>query len=275
MTGRLPIFTFHTLDDVDRSAIAYPPAGFTRAVETLHQLGSQTLEMDEVAARLRSGASFPPRGMGLTFDDGYRSVYEVAFPLLQRYGLKATVFLAVGRGRSGPSDSLPSMNGRPMLRWGEIRAMHRAGITLGAHTLTHPDLTRLPLHRVQEEIWESKARIEDVLGAPVTCFAYPYGAADQPIRQVVAERFGCACSDRLGLVSSRSDPHALERVDAYYLRAVPLFGMIFTEMFSWYLRARSLPRLIRRRLGGAADRHIPPSLPDGGRRSREEVLHER
>lgn len=275
IADRLPILTFHALDDEDRSAIAYSPVGFARALEALQRLTPRALELTEVGARLRSGAGFPARAVVLTFDDGYRSVYEIAFPLLLRYGLRTTVFLTVGRGGTGADDRLPSMNGRPMLSWGEIRAMHRAGITLGAHTLTHPDLTRLPLHRVQEEIWESKARIEDVLGAPVTCFAYPYGAADQPIRQVVAERFGCACSDRLGLVSSRSDPHALERVDAYYLRAVPLFGMIFTEMFSWYLRARSLSRLIRRRLGGAADRRIPPSLPDGGRRSREEVLHER
>ena len=273
IADRLPILTFHALDDEDRSAIAYSPVGFARALEALQRLTPRALELTEVGARLRSGAGFPARAVVLTFDDGYRSVYDVAFPLLLRYGFSATVFLTVGRGGTGADDRLPSMNGRPMLSWGEIRAMHRAGVTFGAHTLTHPDLTRLPLHRAQEEIWESKARIEDALGAAVTSFAYPFGAADRQSRRVVAERFECACTDRLGLASSRSDPYALERVDACYLRAAPLVEKIFTETFAWYLRARSLPRLIKRALGHPAARGIRRPGPGGSGRSREEVVH--
>ena len=271
--ARLPILTFHALDDADRSAVAYAPAAFARALEVLHYLAPHALELTEAGARLRARTPFPPRAVVLTFDDGYRSVYDVAFPLLVRYGFSATVFLAVGRGGTGAGDRLPSMNGRAMLSWGEIRAMHRAGITFGAHTLTHPDLTRLPLHRAQEEIWESKARIEDALGAPVTTFAYPFGAADREIRRAVAERFECACSDRLGLVSSRSDPFALERVDACYLRTVGLVEMVFTERFAWYLRARSLPRRVRRALGGPVARRISPSRASRREPSREEVVH--
>jgi peptidoglycan/xylan/chitin deacetylase (PgdA/CDA1 family) len=275
IAGRLPIFTFHALDDDDRAAIAFPPAAFARAVETLDRLGARPLGLDEVAERLWSGTSLPDHRFAMTFDDGYRSVYDVAFPHLVRSGLTATVFLTVGRGRTGPGDTLPSMNGRLMLRWGEIRAMHRAGITFGAHTLTHPDLTWLPLPQVAEQIRESKARIEDALGAPVTCFAYPYGAADRQSREVVAEYFGCACTDRLGLVTAGSDPYALERVDACYLRTVRLFELVFSEIFPWYLRARNVPRLVRRRLAEAAGRRPGAGIAGDGGRSGEEVVHER
>jgi peptidoglycan/xylan/chitin deacetylase (PgdA/CDA1 family) len=273
--GRLPLLTFHALDDDARSAIAFPPLSFVRAIETLAGLGARTVGLDEVAARLRSGGSFPRRSFALTFDDGYRSVYDIAFSALLRSGFTATVFLAVGRGRTGPNDTLPSLSGRPMLSWGEIRAMHRSGITFGAHTLTHADLTRLPLPGIREQVQESKARIEDALGAPVGCFAYPYGAADRQSRRIVAESFGYACSDRLGVVTARSDPYALERVDAYYLRAVWLFKMIFSEMFPWYLRARNLPRIARRRLGEAAGRRPLTAGTGEGGRSRREVVHER
>ncbi|HEY6103785.1 MAG TPA: polysaccharide deacetylase family protein [bacterium] len=272
MTGRLPILTFHALDDVDRSAIACSPPRFAEGIETLAGLDAHTLGMGETAGRLRSGGSFPRRAFGLTFDDGYRSVHDVAFPQLLRWGLTATVFLAVGRGRTGANDRLPSMNGRPMLSWGEIRAMHQAGLTFGAHTLTHPNLSTLPPPQVREEILDSKTRIEDALGAPVRCFAYPYGAADRESRRVVAEHFDCACSDRLGLVHARSDMYALERVDAYYLGTRRLFGMIFTTMFPWYLSVRNVPRVARRRLETVVRR---PFTAIPGDRSHEEVVHGR
>jgi peptidoglycan/xylan/chitin deacetylase (PgdA/CDA1 family) len=275
VTGRLPILTFHAVDDADRSAIAFPPAGFGQAIEILHRVNAQPLELAGVADLILGRAPFPSRAVVLTFDDGYQSMYEAAFPILQLHRFTATVFLTVGRGRTGPDDALPSMNGRRMLRWREIRAMHESGISFGAHTLTHPDLTRLPAARARAEIWESKARIEDALGAPVTTFAYPYGSVNGQIRRLVAERFDGACADRLGLASARSDPLALERVDTYYLRAYPAFDMIFTEIFPWYLRARNLPRLMRRRLGNAVTRMVPPSPGDGGGRSVEEAVHGR
>ena len=272
VTGRLPVLTFHALDDADHSAIACSPPKFAAGIETLAGLGATTLAMDEIAGRLRSGGSFPRRALGLTFDDGYRSVYDVAFPQLLRWGFTATVFLAVGRGSTGAADRLPSMNGRPMLSWGEIRTMHQAGLTFGAHTLTHPVLSTLSPAQVREEISESKTRIEDAIGAPVRCFAYPYGAADRESRRVAAEHFACACSDRLGLVHARSDVYALERVDAYYLGTRRLFGMIFAGMFPWYLSVRNVPRLARRRLETMARR---PFTVAAGDRSHEEVVHER
>jgi peptidoglycan/xylan/chitin deacetylase (PgdA/CDA1 family) len=153
--------------------------------------------------------------------------------------------------------------------------MHKNGISFGAHTLTHPDLTTLTEERIREETGESKARIEDALGAPVTSFAYPYGAVNEQTRAVVAERFACACTDRLGMVTPRSDTLMLERVEAYYLRDVPAAGMIFTPLFLWYLRARDLPRRARRRMGTAVAHRIIPSHADGANRAVEEALHDR
>jgi len=213
----------------------------------LHESGYRTMSLLEAVDRLRQGAPFPDRSLAITFDDGYQSVYDEAFPVLQRYGMSATVFLTVGeRGATATVGRLPSLEGRSMLAWREIREMHRWGIDFGAHTLTHLDLTRLPSGRIETEVCDSKAIIEDALSAPVTCFAYPYGRHDRQSREIVEHHFACACTDRLGLLTVDSDPYALERADAYYLRTDQLFDVMLTRFFPGYIRARSIPRRIRR-----------------------------
>jgi peptidoglycan/xylan/chitin deacetylase (PgdA/CDA1 family) len=241
----LPLLTFHTLDH-EPSVIAFPPATFAHGMRRLHESGCRTLSLLDAVDCVYGRRAFPARSFVVTFDDGYRTVYDEAFPLLQRYGLSATVFLTVGRGTGRPAGRLPSLEGRPMLSWQEIREMQSAGIVFGAHTCTHPDLTRLPVQQVEREVLDSKAIIEDALGTSVSSFAYPYGRSDRRVADVVRPHFVCACSDRLGLITGRSDPYALERVDAYYLRRRPLFALMLTSLFPWYVRMRSVPRAIRR-----------------------------
>ena len=254
MATRFPILTFHAFDDTP-SVISFSPRLFQRGIARLHEGGYRTLNLMEVADYVRRGAPFPDRSFVMTFDDGYASVYGGAFPVLQHYGMSATVFLTVGeKPATSPHASLPSLNGRSMLNWQQIRKMHRGGIAFGAHTLTHPDLTRLSPERLAVEVRDSQSIIEDALGAPVTCFAYPYGRYDRRSRDVVQRHYACACSDRLGMIHGGSDLYALKRVDAYYLRTERLFDLMLTGLFPWYIRARYIPRWIRRavqlRFGG-------------------------
>jgi len=248
MTASLPILTFHALDDCP-SVISVKPRVFGLILARLHTHGYRTLRLEEVVNYLRSGESIPSRTVVITFDDGYQSVYDVAFPALQTYGMSATIFLTVGgRETAKPTARLPSLQGRPMLSWQEIREMQRAGIDFGAHTLTHPDLTHLPRHQIAVEMSESKAIIEDMLGVPAPCFAYPFGRYDQPSYELARQHFSCASSDKLALTALHSDPYALERVDAYYLRTERLFRMLTTGLFPCYVRARNIPRQLRRTL---------------------------
>ncbi len=190
----------------------------------MYDRGYRTLSLLEAADRLRQGKPFPERSFVITFDDGYKSVFDEAFPVLRQYKMIATVFLAVRQKRvSGHNVRLPSLEGRQMLSWEEIREMRRYGLEFGAHTLTHLDLTRLSLEQAKFETYESKAMIEYALNIPVTSFAYPYGRYNDQSREIVRSRFACACSDMLGLANSNSDLYALERVEAYYLRSERLF----------------------------------------------------
>jgi len=154
--GTVPILTFHAVEDRP-SVISFSPRLFQQGMARLYDRGYRTLNLPELVDCLRPGVLFPERSLAITFDDGYQSVYTQAFPILQRYGFSATVFLTVGeKGNRRPPERLPSIEGRSMLSWGEIKEMHRWGITFDAHTLTHPDLTRLALERVTAEICNSK-----------------------------------------------------------------------------------------------------------------------
>jgi len=246
MKSFLPVLTIHDVDDRP-SAISLSPRVFSRGIAKLYSSGYRTLSQMEVVDIFNRGALFPDRCFGVTFDDGYQSIYTKAFSILQRYGMLATVFLTVEeRDTARPTDRLPSLNGRSMLNWNEIYEMHRWGIEFGAHTCTHPDLTLIPHHLVKKEVCDSKVIIEDALGTPVSCFAYPYGRYNHRVRNIVQEHYSCAYSDKFGLINKCSDLYAFERVDAYYLRTDRLFQIMLTRLFPWYVLARSIPRSIRR-----------------------------
>lgn len=246
MPPTLPILTFHDIAG-HSSVISFSPHIFRQGMAQLHESGYRTLSLIEAAKCLRKNEPFPARSMVITFDDGYRSVYEEAFPVLQQYSMSATVFLTVGkRNVVNLEGNLPSLEGRSMLSWRSIREMHKCGMLFGAHTMTHPDLTHLPLNEVEEEILVSKEIIENALGISVSTFAYPYGRYNELVREVVKPNFTCACSDRLGLTKMGSDLYTLERVDSYYLRTDRLFSLTLTRLFPWYIRARSVPRYLRR-----------------------------
>jgi peptidoglycan/xylan/chitin deacetylase (PgdA/CDA1 family) len=242
MVASFPILTFHAVDERP-SVISFRPRVFEHGIALLQDRGYRTLSLVELTDSMGQKSPLPERCFVITFDDGYRSVYQQAFPVLQKYGMTATVFLTVGKRKK---KRLPNMEGRAMLSWSEIKEMRRAGIAFGAHTLTHPDLTRLPAELLETEVIDGKRVIEDALGSSVDTFAYPFGRYDKRCRELVSQYFLCACSDKLGLVRPSSDTYAVERVDTYYLRSERLLTSIFATWFPYYVWARAIPRQIRR-----------------------------
>ena len=140
-----------------------------------------------------------------------------------------------------------------MLGWSQIREMARAGISFGAHTMTHPDLRSLSTEDMSREILGSKYTLEDRLGQAVSSFAYPFGLFDDRSRAIVKDHFTAGVSDALGFVEPASDPWTLERLDTYYLRTEPRFDSFFQPWFPSYLRARNVPRRLKRWVRGRAE----------------------
>jgi peptidoglycan/xylan/chitin deacetylase (PgdA/CDA1 family) len=208
--------------------------------------GYSTISLARVIECLSKAKPFPERTLVLTFDDGYETTYKEAFPLLQKLGMTATVFLATGNlAEKRGSEFLPTLTGRKMLSWDNIREMNRAGIEFGSHTLTHPDLTRMSMARVNREVHESKTILEDKLGSEVFAFAYPFGYHTRTIRDIVKKHYVMACSGRLGVVTQSSKPFALERIDMYYFRTTKLSHLLLSRLFPFYVKFRNVPRQIK------------------------------
>lgn len=254
MENLLPILTFHSIDD-SSSVLSFPPRLFRYALSRLDANGYTSISLMQAVEHIRRQEPFPARSFVITFDDGYQSVFREAFPVLQRYGMTATVFLTVGKPTNGKtSERFPCMSGKTMLSWKEVFAMYVDGITFGAHTLTHPNLTKIKDDAIRSEICDSKQTVEDRLGTRVDCFAYPFGCYNARVRKVVQQFFACGCSDYLDLADMASDVFALQRVDAYYFRGRRLFDLMFSRKLSLYIWTCNLLRSTRRALSNRCNK---------------------
>jgi peptidoglycan/xylan/chitin deacetylase (PgdA/CDA1 family) len=107
---------------------------------------------------------------------------------------------------------------RVMLTWDELREMHRLGMTIGSHTLTHPNLPSAGLSAAREELSGARRRLEAEVDAPVTMFSYPNGGADRyltrDVQALVRETgYAGATTSRNAFATTESDVYALERIE--------------------------------------------------------------
>jgi peptidoglycan/xylan/chitin deacetylase (PgdA/CDA1 family) len=148
--------------------------------------------------------------VAITFDDGYRDNFTEAFPLLLRYRVPATIFVATGLVATG------TYRDQPMLTAAQIREMADHGVGFGAHTVTHPILSALSREAAAIEVAASKAHIEQMTGRETTAFAYPNGrAGDFTVSSVAAVRasgFRSAVTTIHGANAPGQDPFLLRRI---------------------------------------------------------------
>jgi peptidoglycan/xylan/chitin deacetylase (PgdA/CDA1 family) len=107
---------------------------------------------------------------------------------------------------------------RVMLTRDEVREMHRLGMTIGSHTMTHPNLPSAGVASARQELTNSRMRLEAEISAPVTMFSYPNGGAERyltpEIQQVVREvGYAAATTSCNALARTDSDLFSLERVE--------------------------------------------------------------
>jgi len=119
---------------------------------------------------------------------------------------------------------------RVMLTWDEVREMHALGMTIGSHTMTHPNLPSAGIDAARLELTDARARIEAEIGAPVTMFSYPNGGADRymtpDVQRLVREAgYAAATTSRNAFAGPGSDVFALERVQVQERLADLLFAL--------------------------------------------------
>jgi peptidoglycan/xylan/chitin deacetylase (PgdA/CDA1 family) len=181
---RVPILMYHEIapPTETRSRLAVSPENFAAQLGYLRSAGFTTLTAAELSARLTAGAGrLPDRPVVLTFDDGYADFHRRAMPVLAQHGFTATLFVTTGWEQD--ADMRRSAPGRMLTRT-QLAEVAAAGIELGAHTRSHPQLDLLPGPLVREELGSSKRWLEDELGLAVPGLAYPFGYSSALVRQV-------------------------------------------------------------------------------------------
>ncbi len=235
----IPILTYHSIDD-SGSVTSVSPATFKWQMDNLWQKGYRTLSLSETIKIIRHNRPFPEKTVVITFDDGYQNTFTEAFPVLDQYSFKATIFVITDF--CGKVIRWPGFQKYSALSWSEIKKMHSSGFEIGAHTVSHPDLTRISMKKAEHEILRSKIEIQDHLGDDVDVFAYPFGKYNSKIKQIAGKHFAGACSTRLRKVTINSDPYTIERIDMYYLMNNKLFNLLATDTLKHYLTIRQFLR---------------------------------
>ena len=245
MQARVPILTYHAVNEAAGSPLAVAPQDFAAQMQALARAGYRAVPLSALVDSLRGGQpnSLPGRAVVITFDDGYRSVLEAAAPVLRELGFAATLFLVAGMGGKMNGGWRPAW---PMLSWDEAASLAEAGFELGAHTLTHPVLPHLPPAEAEREMLESKQEIAKRTGQTTRLLAYPYGARSWAVEALARRHFDGACGARLALAGPGSNLFDLERVDAFYLRPARVAARLDEPRARAYLAVRRAMRWARR-----------------------------
>jgi peptidoglycan/xylan/chitin deacetylase (PgdA/CDA1 family) len=180
----VPILCYHNLGEAAKGRLVLAVSKFQEQMSYLKANGYRVVGLREFVEFAQLGRQLPRRSVVLTFDDGYKSFKQYAYPILKEMGFTATLFVYtdyVGAGRNA-------------LSWSELRDLQGEGFDVEAHSKTHGDLRRAPgeaeaqyARRLQAELAQPRDLFEKNLGRRSSVVAYPYGSWDESVLEKAAE----------------------------------------------------------------------------------------
>lgn len=184
------VLCYHALSSSWEADLSTKPKRFERQVELLVERGYRGVRFSEAVH-----SSGDERIVAITFDDAYRSVLELARPILDRFGMPATVFVPTDYIGTGKPLSWPGIDrwlGGPHepeltpMSWTELESLAAAGWEIGSHSGSHSYLTQLDDTALEDELARSKAACEQHTAGPCASLAYPYGDVDARVLAAAA-----------------------------------------------------------------------------------------
>jgi len=231
---KVAVLMYHHISQ-EESDFTITPAKFEEHLDALLSRGYNVITLSEFRDFLKGEAEVPPNAVLITFDDGYESFYQYAYPLLKERGMSATVFMIV-RHIGAREDQIPKID------WSQMAGMIESGMYFQSHSYdshfyglidgegNREAVLAAPLYltekgrneteeeyraRIYEDLRKSRDLLEQELGMPVDFFAAPYGKKNDIVDEV-ARKVGLEFIFTVepGLVSATSDLQSLPRVDA-------------------------------------------------------------
>ncbi|BBB91965.1 MAG TPA: polysaccharide deacetylase family protein [Methylomusa anaerophila] len=218
LSSGIPVLNYHGVEDNVNNPLALEIKDFEDQMAYLHTKGYTAITPDQLLDYLSAGKKLPDKPVLITFDDGYANNYTNAYPILKKYGFTAVFFLITDVIGHDPW----------YMNWDQVKEMRQQGFQFGSHTLSHADLTKVPVAQVNLQLVKSREGIEWRLNTPVRYLAYPGGAYDSQIEKLVLQAgYKAAFSVKFGRVQKGGNLLALERI--------PLFKSRWTFL-DFYLR---------------------------------------
>lgn len=174
---KIPILLYHdfvtTVPDSDPDNFSYinTPQSFEENIKTLLENGYTFISMQELDDANNGKIELPTKTILVSMDDGYYSNYEYIYPILQKYNIKASIFVVTDKIRK-------EIDGKKYLGWEQCIEMQNSGLVeIFSHSKRHVFYDKLPVRAIRDDVLESYKIIEENLGSKnLKVFAYPYGA---------------------------------------------------------------------------------------------------
>jgi len=204
------IVLYHHVAEDTPPSTTISPGDFRQHLEFLRDNNFNVMALDEMLGALRNQQDIPDRSVAITFDDGYLSIYQQAFPMLQEFGFPFSLFLS-----TQPIND----NQAGYMNWEQVNEMANAGVVVANHMVNHPYmLTRIEgetqrewITRLRREMLQAEQDIEQHTGQSHKYLAYPYGEFDPAIKEMLAVEGFTGLAQNSGAVGFHSDFLALPR----------------------------------------------------------------
>jgi peptidoglycan/xylan/chitin deacetylase (PgdA/CDA1 family) len=226
----IPILTYHNFTEDEGSSYKINIVEFEKQMDYLAVHNYSVISLSELLTGLRNG-QLPPKAIAITIDDGFKSTYALAYPVLKKHNFPATLFIYTNFIEKNSYS----------LTWEEIREMTKNNIEIGSHTLSHCNLLKYKknenyetyLARVKKEIFLSKEILENKIERKTIFFAYPYGTYSSTIKDLVMK------AGYEGILNANSMNNTLT-ADSFSLNRQIIFGNNSFNSFIWILNQRPL-----------------------------------
>lgn len=236
-TDHVPVLMYHRIADDGPEPLKrwrMPPDQFDAQMRHLREAGYHALTSGTLAQHLHERRTLRGKPVIITFDDGYCDFEQAAYPILERYGLVAEVFIVTDRvgGTSDWDDRYgPPF---PLMDWQSLYALQSKGIAFGSHLATHRAATSLGSRELLDEAARSRFALEANLDTEIRSIALPFGAHDSRTEWVLADAgYHVNYMAWGGRASIHDNPRKIPRIEAWC--DIPL------DDFAAALRGDSLP----------------------------------
>lgn len=223
----IPVLNYHQVNDEYHGALTLSPHEFDAQMAYLKKAGYTSITPNQLVDYLENNAPLPSNPVLITFDDGYRDNYHIAYPILQKYNLTATIFLV--------TDFMDT--DKHYVTWAEVKEMQEHGINFASHTLSHAILTKESDESLRAQLVKSREALEYHLKQKVEYLAYPGGYYDKRVI-AMAKEAGYRAAFTINFGRNHKKPNL------FSLNRIPIFLTTSHTYLHFWLRLKLTQELL-------------------------------